>query len=872
MEWYVFNAIIPLALLKNTNKMKKTITLLSLVFIFLGMHNNNINAQNKAKTNVTLVGTVVDSKTNQAIPYATVLIDGTTIGATSDNDGNYVIKNVPVGDNSVTASFLGYISQTKRINASAGKKLHIDFMLSSESVDLEQVVVTASRASVLRRLAPSLVTVMGKDNLKKTNSQTLSQGLRFLPGLRIEDNCQNCGFNQVRINGLEGAYSQVLVDSRPIMSSLAGVYGLEQIPSNMIERVEVIRGGGSALYGSNAVGGVINVITREPANNTASVDYTNTAISDSRHKINAWENSVNVNASIVTDDRKAGISAFGQFNYRQGLDYDGDGFTDAPNLRNRSLGFNAYYKPSNLSKIKLEFHSSHEHRRGGDDLDLPPFRSNIAEFLRHFNNGGSLTYSLSSADGKHNLELYTAAQRIERISYYGGGADMSKMVNTEYDDEYKKFLKNPANADEIDNLVDYLNSIKAPLNQYGNTKDLTFQGGAQYIFKFAKHFDLTLGAEGNYDKLNETTAYRTNPINQISRTLSQYHQLEYKVDDFTILAGGRLDYNKLMSGNEKKFDKLIYSPRFNVRYNPLKSTSIRASYSAGFRAPQFFDEEMHVELLGGAPVVRELSSDLKEERSHSVSLSVDHFGQINNDWGYNIMAEGFFTQLIDKFSSVDAGKNASGYDVRNVINVRDGAKVYGINIEGRIAYRKLFDLQAGYTWQRSRFGDLTEVPDGVLDENGEPIMSKDFFKTPNSYGYFIATVRPIKNLSFNLSGTFTGSMKVTHASVNTKELVDDLAALNGKSMFDEVINGQRYRGIGDGRGAVVVTKPFADIDLKVNYDILLYGSTMITLKAGIQNIFDSFQKDTDMGPLRASSYIYGPMLPRRFFVGFSYNI
>lgn len=850
--------------------MRRKITLSSL-FVFFAMCFCSItNAQKN--TNVTLVGTIVDSKTNQAIPYATVVIDGTTIGATSDNDGNYVIKNVPIGDNFVTASFSGYESQTKRINARAGKKMHMDFMLSSESINLEQVVVTSNRSTILRRLAPSLVTVMGKDNLLKINAQTLSQGLKFLPGLRIEDNCQNCGFNQVRINGLDGAYSQVLIDSRPIMSALAGVYGLEQIPANMIDRVEVIRGGGSALYGSNAVGGVINVITKEPSTNSASVDYTNTSLSNSKHGIDAWENAVNVNGSIVTDDRKAGISLFGQFNYRQGLDYDGDGFTEAPNLRNRSLGFNAYYKPTELSKIKLEFHSSHEHRRGGNNLDLPPFRSDIAEFLRHFNNGGSLTYSLTSEDGKHNLELYTSAQRIERISYYGGGADMDKIVTTDFNDEYKTRLKDPANAAELDELIDYLNGIKSPLNQYGNTKDLTFQGGAQYIFKFAKNFDLTLGAEGNYDKLNDINAYRTRAIDQVSKTFSQYHQLEYKIDALTILAGGRLDYAMLINGGQKDFSKLIYSPRFNVRYNPIKSTSIRASYSAGFRAPQFFDEEMHVELLGGAPIVRELSADLKEERSHSFSLSVDHFGEINEEWGYNIMAEGFFTNLIDKFSSVSGGKNSSGYDIKRIINVKDGAKVYGVNIEGRIAYKKLFDLQAGYTWQRSRFGELTEVPDDIKDANGETIKSKEFFKTPDSYGYFIATVRPIKNLSFNLSGTFTGSMNVSHASVDTEALVGDLAPLNGKSMFDEVINGQRYRGIGDGKGAIIKTKPFADIDFKVNYDIPLSGSTVITLKAGVQNMFDSYQKDTDMGPLRASSFLYGPMLPRRFFVGFSYSL
>ena len=99
---------------------------------------------------------------------------------------------------------------------------------------------------------------------ESTHATCLAQGLSFQPGVRVEDNCQNCGFTQVRINGLDGHYSQILMDSRPIFSALTGMYGLEQIPANMIERVEVVRRGGSALFGASAIGGTINIITKEP--------------------------------------------------------------------------------------------------------------------------------------------------------------------------------------------------------------------------------------------------------------------------------------------------------------------------------------------------------------------------------------------------------------------------------------------------------------------------------------------------------------------------------------------------------------------------------------------------------------------------------
>lgn len=114
---------------------------------------------------------------------------------------------------------------------------------------MDDVVVSASRSASLRREAPALVSVLGTDLFEKTNSVCLAQGLSFQPGVRTEDDCQNCGFTQVRINGLDGHYSQILIDSHPVFSALTGVYGLEQIPASMIERVEVLRGGGSALSG-----------------------------------------------------------------------------------------------------------------------------------------------------------------------------------------------------------------------------------------------------------------------------------------------------------------------------------------------------------------------------------------------------------------------------------------------------------------------------------------------------------------------------------------------------------------------------------------------------------------------------------------------
>ena len=140
----------------------------------------------------------------------------------------------------------------------------VHFQMEEVSFTTDEVVVSANRNEVSRKAAPVVVNVMSAKLFETVNSTDLAKSLNFQSGLRVENNCQNCGFQQVRINGLEGPYTQILVDSRPIFSALTGVYGLEQIPANMIERVEIMRGGGSALFGSSAIAGTINIITKEP--------------------------------------------------------------------------------------------------------------------------------------------------------------------------------------------------------------------------------------------------------------------------------------------------------------------------------------------------------------------------------------------------------------------------------------------------------------------------------------------------------------------------------------------------------------------------------------------------------------------------------
>ena len=207
---------------------------------------NSISSENP--TDAHIYGHIIDGSTGEHLPYIVILLKGTTIGVSTDNTGHYLIRNLPEGSFTLEVSAIGYKTQTRNITITKGASQKVDFILEEDHVQLDGVIVSATRSETTRRMSPTLVNVVDMDIYGKTNSTTVAQGLAFQPGVRVENNCQNCGFQQIRINGLDGQYTQILIDSRPIFSALAGVYGIEQLPANMVDRVEVMRGGGSAQH------------------------------------------------------------------------------------------------------------------------------------------------------------------------------------------------------------------------------------------------------------------------------------------------------------------------------------------------------------------------------------------------------------------------------------------------------------------------------------------------------------------------------------------------------------------------------------------------------------------------------------------------
>lgn len=739
------------------------------------------NTDNIDNTDAHIHGHVIDKSTGEHLPYIVVMLKGTTIGVSTEHTGHYMIRNVPEGNFVLEVSAIGYKTQTREISIKPGKAYEVNFVLEEDYVQIDGVIVSATKSETTRRMSPTLVNVVGMDVYEKTNSTTVAQGLSFQPGVRVENNCQNCGFQQVRINGLDGQYTQILIDSRPIFSSLAGVYGIEQLPANMVDRVEVMRGGGSALFGSSAIAGTINIITKEPVRNSGSISHTLTSIGGT----SAFHNTTDINASIVSEDNKLGIAVFGQNTAKDAWDANGDGFTELSMISGQTVGFRSYLKTGLYSKLTAEYHHLQEFRRGGDNLNLPPHEAMIAEQTEHGINTGGLKFDLFSKDQKSRFNAFVSLQHINRDSYYGAGMDP---------------------------------------NAYGKTTDLTWVGGAQFVHKFDNCLfmpaDITAGVEYNEDYLKDNMWGYDRMTNQTVRIMSAYAQNEWKNEKWGILVGGRLDKHNLIQ-------KVIFSPRANLRYNPTENINLRASYSYGFRAPQAFDEDLHIDNVGGTVSMIRLAEDLSVEKSQSVSVSADLYHSWGN-WQGNFLIEGFYTDLDDVFALKEIGFE-NGILIKERHN-ESGAKVFGGNLEGKVAYKNIFQLQLGVTAQNSRYKEARSWSDDV------PATVK-MFRTPDLHGYFTASYTPWKQLTLALSGTYTGKMLVEHHA----------------GMIDSNIT--------------VETPDFVDMGFKVVYDFNLYDSFNLQINAGVQNMFNSFQNDFDFGPDRDSGYIYGPTLPRTIYVG-----
>src|SRR6056300_1143887 len=231
-----------------------------------------------------------------------------------------------------------------------------------DSIDrVEEVVITGTKTAKRKIESPVLVNVISNKTLNQLNTCNVADGARFQPGLRVETNCQTCNYTQLRMNGLAGGYSQILINGRPVFSPLTGLYGLEQLPTSLIERIEVVRGGGSSLYGSSAIGGTVNVITKLSDDKSIKADFTQSIINQqtSEEVFNGYWSTVNAK-------KNAGVNIIGNQRFRQMYDHNNDNFSELPELSNSALSIGSFYKPSENEKLEVNLTGIREYRYGGE--------------------------------------------------------------------------------------------------------------------------------------------------------------------------------------------------------------------------------------------------------------------------------------------------------------------------------------------------------------------------------------------------------------------------------------------------------------------------------------------------------------------------
>ena len=759
------------------------------------------------KTDANVFGHVVANNTH--IPFATVSIKGTTMGTNTDETGHYKLINLPAGTHTLIARYVGFKPSEKEITIKPGETLEINFDLEQDILGLEEVVVTADRSEMKRTESVTIVNTLSPKLFSSTQSVTLSEGLSFSPGLRIENDCQNCGFSQIRMNGMEGPYSQILINSHPIFSGLAGVYGLELIPTNMIERIEVVRGGGSALYGSNAIAGTINIILKEPASNSyeAGINTGLTGVGLKGSGGVAPDYSVDLNTSVISDDSKTGMALYGFTRERKMFDSNNDGYSEISPMNNQTIGTRFFHRFGFRSKIAIDFFNIKEERNGGNRQEYPLHERDVSETIKHDIKTGAVTYEQYFRD-YDLLSVFFSTQHIMRNSYYGANRSLKDYGRTEdltYNSgiQYKVFLGNSSVIAGIENTGGFLKDEKLGYPDYANATIINDS------IVSVPHTDNILISD------------------QSSVSTGAFLQYDLKINRLKVGLGGRLDHYSVIDhakNNEVK-DGNVFSPRISLMYEIFSSLQARVSYSHGYRAPQIFDEDLHIETSGSRQVINVNDPNLRQETSHSIMASLD-LNKLIGTVTTGLLVEGFYTRLQNPFVNEIGMPDENGKVLYTRKNAEDGAVVKGINIELKLRPLKDFSLTSGFTVQSSMY----DVP--------QQFARKEFFRTPSDYGYFNIDWNFVENAGLSATGTYTGRMLVPYFGPLTDPDIGELRK----------------------------SDPFFDLGSKIHYDMKLNGASL-QLFTGIKNIFNSFQSDFDSGIDRDPAYIYGPVSPRTVYFG-----
>lgn len=735
-----------------------------------------------------LKGKITDSE-GEPIEWATVSIPLLGLETKADSIGNYELYHIPAGSYQLKVSFIGFGTKLLSVTIAEKKQQEKNIALTSTTNRLNSVVVTGTRTARRRSESPVAVNILDSRTFNITQSNTLADGLCFQPGLRMETDCQTCNYSQLRMNGLGGSYSQVLINSRPVFSSLMSLYGLEQIPANMIDRVEIVKGGGSVLYGSSAIAGTVNILTKEPRKSSFTLSNNSSLIGNK-----TWDHFFNANLTAVNEEQNAGVSFFASHRNRDSYDANGDGFSEMPLLQNNSFGFNSFFKLTPQDKLEINGWSINEERKGGNKLELQADKADQSEYRLHNILVGGINYEHQAKDKASSYSIYGSAQNTKRTHYTG--------------------------IDQID--------------AWGHTKNYSVQNGFQYNYI-------------NSDFLHGKNTFTTGIENQYEYTFDEIKAYDYLIDQHVNLFGAFLQSDwevthklTVLSGlrlnKSNRIDKLVLTPRLSALLKLGSETQLRTSYARGFKAPQALETDMHMAFAGGGVSVIRTDANLIEETSNSFNSSFD-FNKASEHLIYGVTIDGFFTRLYNTFILEEIGVDQNNN--QQLLRKNGGhSSVKGITVEGRLNYDQKIQLETGLTFQKSTY-------DEAVSWSSDLAGTKQYLRSPDIYGYYTLSFWPQNKFNAVLSGVLTGPMKVPHFA-------------GAPGIDQDVLN----------------TSPtFLDNNIKLSYTLTLKQIKQdLQFNIGIQNMFNQYQRDFDIGKNRDSNYIYGPSRPRTFFLGLKFGL
>lgn len=500
------------------------------------------------------------------IAFANVFIKETQLGSSTDFDGRFTIKNIPAGNYILVVSSLGFERVEKSVTLVANGNAVVNFDLNENSATLNEVVISGTMKEVSKLESPVPIEIYTPKFFKSNPTPSIFESLQIVNGVRPQLNCNICNTGDIHINGLEGPYTMILIDGMPIVSGLSTVYGLTGIPQSLVERVEIVKGPASTLYGSEAVGGLVNIITKKPQNAPLfSVDAFGTG----------W-GEINTDIGVRYDLSKKATALLGvnYFNYQLPKDNNNDGFTDVT-LQNRISLFNKISfvrKQNRLFSIAARY--VYEDRWGGEMDWKKEFR------------GGNLIYGES---------IYTS--RWETFGLYQ--LPTKELLNFQ-------FSANGHNQNSA----------------YGNMRYLADQyvafGQITWHKKLQKH-DLLSGLAYRYTYYDDNTAAtrrgtasRAKNQPSITHLPGVFMQDEITLNDKNkLLVGVRYDYNSI-HGN-------IFTPRLNYKWTSAsKKNILRLSVGNGYRVANVFTED-HAALTGARTV--EFDGELQPETSWNANMN-----------------------------------------------------------------------------------------------------------------------------------------------------------------------------------------------------------------------------------------------------------